>query len=92
MKRADLEKQLSKKVEGRMKHEPSSDRYGGGAALPGDRREQREREKAAGLVPFAVKLPQELVTALQAKARERSLGMNELTAELLAKAMGGGKR
>jgi hypothetical protein len=87
MKKADLEKHLSKKVEGRMKQEASSDRYGAAAGAPGDRREQREREKAAGLVPFAVKLPQELVASLQARSRERGVAMNELAADLLSRAL-----
>ncbi|WP_308600634.1 hypothetical protein [Massilia sp. Dwa41.01b] len=54
-----------------------------------DRREQRERERAAGLVPFAVKLEGELVKQLQALATERGVDMNALTAELLRKGMAG---
>jgi hypothetical protein len=88
MKRADLEKRQSKKIEGRMKHEATPDRYGSAAAAPGDRRDQREREKAAGLVPFAVKLPQDLVSALQNQARARGTGLNELVAELLSRGVG----
>ena len=87
MKKADLEKNLGKKVEGRMRQQGSSDRYGSAAGVPGERREQREREKAAGLVPFAVKLPQDLVTALQALAQERGIAMNDLAAELIDRAL-----
>ena len=92
MKKADLEKHLSKKIEGRMKGEASSDRYGSAAAMPGDRREQREREKAAGLVPFAVKLPQPLVASLQTLAQQRGVAMNELAAELLQRALDEARR
>lgn len=88
MKRADLEKHLGKKIAGRMKHESASDRYGSASAAPGDRRDQRERDKAAGLVPFAVKLPQALVAELQARAQARGMPMNELVAGLLAGALG----
>lgn len=83
MKKADLEKHLGKKIAGRMQHEPHSARYGAESAGVADKREQRERDKAAGLVPFAVKLPQPLVTRLQSLAVERSLTLNDVTAQLL---------
>ena len=83
MKRADLEKQLGKKIAGRMQQEPQTDRYGAASAGVGDKREQRERDKAAGLVPFAVKLPQALVSKLQSLAIERNVSLNDVTAELL---------
>lgn len=86
MKKADLEKHLGKKIAGRMQQEAHSDRYGTASGQIADKREQREREKAAGLVPFAVKLPQELVTNLQALAAERNTTMNDLAAELLGEA------
>jgi len=59
----------------------------GGKVEPADKREQREKDKAAGLVPFAVKLPQELVTSLQALATQREETLNDVTAELLRKGM-----
>jgi len=83
MKKADLEKHLGKKIAGRMRQEPQSDRYGTASGGVADKREQREREKAAGLVAFAVKLPQDLVTRLQALATERGVSLNDVTAELL---------
>jgi hypothetical protein len=89
VKKADLEKHLAKKVEGRMRQQAAPDRYGSAAGMPAERREQRDREKAAGLVPFAVKLPQDLVTALQALARERGIAMNDLAAELIDRALAG---
>lgn len=87
MKKADLEKQLAKKITGRMQQEPHADRYGIASGGVADKRELREREKAAGLVPFAVKLPQPLVTALQAAAQERSVSLSELAADLLRTAL-----
>ena len=83
MKKADLEKLLAKKISGRMMQEAHSDRYGTASGQVGDKREQRERDKAAGLVPFAVKLPQDLVARLQALAVDRGASMNDLTTELL---------
>lgn len=87
MKRTDLEKLQGKKVLGAMKREATSDRYGAASSAHVSKREQREREKAAGLVPFAVKLPQELVTSLQALAAKRGVALNELVDDLLRKAL-----
>ena len=83
MKKAELEKQLGKKISGRMHSEPHSDRYGAASGSVADKREQRERDKAAGLVPFAVKLPQPLVTRLQSLAAERGITLSDLAGELL---------
>ena len=87
MKRTDLEKHQGKKIVGAMKREPTSERYGTSAGAHADRRDQREREKAAGLVPFAVKLPQELVTSMQALAKERGVSLNEVAESLLRKGL-----
>ena len=91
MKKADLEKQLGKKIAGRMQQEPHSDRYGTASGGIADKREQRERDKAAGLVPFAVKLPQDLVAKLQAIAAERGASLNEVAGELLSAGLVPGK-
>jgi hypothetical protein len=91
MKKADLEKQLGKKISGRMQQEPHSDRYGAASGGIADKREQRERDKAAGLVPFAVKLPQDLVAKLQALAVERGTSLNDVTTELLSAGLVPGK-
>ena len=87
MKPSDLQKLKAMKTVGAMKREPTSHRFGAAAGAPGDKREQREREKAAGLVPFAVKLPAELVAELQTLAREKEATLNDVTAELLRKGM-----
>ena len=87
MKKTDLEKVKAMRTMGAMRREPTADRFGAGAGEPGDKREQREKDKAAGLVPYAVKLPQELVAELQTLARTKETSLNELTAELLRKGM-----
>ena len=87
MKKTDLEKLKAMRTVGAMKREPTADRFGASAGVPGDKREQREKDKAAGLVPYAVKLPQELVAELQTLARTKETSLNELTAELLRKGM-----
>lgn len=85
MKKADMEKVKGKKIAGGVGG--PLDRYGKGSAAPMDRREQRSRDREAGLVPFACKLHADLVRELQAAAQSRGLGLNELTAELLRKGL-----
>lgn len=82
MKRTDLEKNLGLKIMGQMKNTGTPGRFGQAAALP-DKKEQRRRDQALGLVPFAVKLDKELVQTLQQHAAERQVPLNTLVDELL---------
>ena len=84
MKKADLEKLKGRKLAGAG---TTPDRFGKGAAAVLDKRDQREREREMGLVPFAVKLHSDLVRELHAAAEKRGKGLNELTAELLRKGL-----
>lgn len=85
MKKTALAKSDAKKLMGKM--------AGAGGASFGkvaevvDKREQRRRDQALGLVPFAVKLNSELVAQLTAQATERGVDMNQLVGELLAQAL-----
>ena len=89
MKRTDLEKLKGLKIDGRMKGAATPGRFAADAgAAATSRREQRERERALGLVPFAVKLDGELVKRVQALAQDRQTGLNEVVAELLRKGLG----
>lgn len=85
MKKTDLAKGEAKKLMGQMGARGA--KFGAGDATPIDRREQRERDRALGLVPFAVKLNGDLVERLQALAKERGVDMNQLVAELLEKGL-----
>ncbi len=87
MKRADLAKSKGKKIDRQMSQAPIPGRFGQGAAVVVDRREQRKRDQALGLVPFAVKLDAGMVKQLHALAQERQAGLNELVAELLKKGL-----
>lgn len=89
MKKTDLEKLKGLKIDSRMKHAGTPGRFGAEAATAVSRREQRERERAQGLVPFAVKLDGELVKRIQALAIDRNAGLNEVVAELLEKGLKG---
>jgi len=88
MKRTDLAKSDAKKLMNQMSAKGAA--FGAAAAaktaVP-DRREQRERERALGLVPFAVKLNGDLVQQLQALSKERGVELNQLVAELLQKGL-----
>jgi undecaprenyl pyrophosphate synthase len=87
MKKTQLEKLKAAQIESQMRRErgliPAS------AAEAVDRKEQRQRDRAAGLVPFAVKLNADLVKRIHALAQQRQLSVNEVTAELLEKGLGG---
>ena len=85
MKRGELEKRQANKLTNQMR--AAGNAYGRAVAPEPDRRVQRDRDRALGLVPFAVKLPRELVKALQEQASNKNVGLNELTAELLKKSL-----
>ena len=87
MKKTDLAKSDAKKIMNQMGARSAS--FGAADAAPADRREQRERDRALGLVPFAVKLNGELVAQLQALARERGVEMNQLVDEVVRKGLAG---
>jgi hypothetical protein len=87
MKKTDLTKHLAKKLAGRMKAAGVPPRYGQAATDVVDKREQRRRDAAAGLVPFACKLPADLAATLRDKSAGHAGGINGLVAELLGKAL-----
>ena len=86
MKRTDLAKRDAEKLINQMGARNAP--FGAAARPPVvDRREQRERERALGLVPFAVKLSGDLVQQLHALSKERGVEMNQLVSELLQKGL-----
>lgn len=86
MKKTDLAKNDAKKLMNQMGAKSATFGAAGKAVAP-DRREQRERDRALGLVPFAVKLNSELVARLQQLSKERETDLNQLVAELLKKGL-----
>ena len=86
MKKTGLAKSDAKKLMGKMVA-PGSTGFGNADTAVVDRREQRKRDQAAGLVPFAVKLNGDLVQQIQALAKERGTDLNETVAEIIAKGL-----
>lgn len=85
MKKTGMAKSDAKKLMGKMTA-PGAAEFGKVAEVV-DRREQRRRDQALGLVPFAVKLNDELVKRLHALATERGQDMNQTVAEVLLKGL-----
>lgn len=87
MKKADLEKLKGTKISNKLNQAGTPGRFAADAHVPIERREQRKRDQAAGLVPFAVKLDGALVKQIQTLAQERGATLNDLVAELLKKGL-----
>ena len=86
MKKTDLAKNDAKKLMGKMVV-PGAATFGSPASPVIDKREQRKRDQALGLVPFAVKLNGDLVKRLHAEAADRGLDLNTVVADVLAKGL-----
>ena len=87
MKKTDLEKLQGLRLKPQPGAAGAAGQFGKGVPALPSRREQREIDRAAGLVPFAVKLNEELVAKLHALAEKREGNLNEVVAELLKKGM-----
>jgi hypothetical protein len=88
VKKTDLEKLKGTKIAGNQKLASIPDRFGKDAGTQPDKREQRRRDAELGLIPFAVKLPSDLVKRLRDRAEADNVSLNELTADLIGKALG----
>jgi hypothetical protein len=87
MKKTDLEKNKAIKIDGKMKSAGVPGRFAQGAADAVDKREQRRLDSAAGLVPFACKLPSALVKRLNERAAGHEGGANAIVAQALEQAL-----
>ncbi|MEC5407655.1 hypothetical protein VOM14_19070 [Paraburkholderia sp. MPAMCS5] len=90
MKKTDLEKNKALKLNNAMK-QATADRFGkASAAAPKlDRREQRKLDQAQGLVAFACKLNDVLVTELKERAATHPDGMTGLLDEVIRRGLAG---
>jgi hypothetical protein len=89
MKRTELEKRKGLAITNAQRQ--AGNRFGLAQATPLERKAQREADRAAGLVPFAVKLPSELVAQVQARAQRDGVPLSELAAALLRAGLAAGK-
>ncbi|MDQ3261912.1 MAG: hypothetical protein M3Q00_14245 [Pseudomonadota bacterium] len=87
MKLADLEKNKGSKIQTKMQQSATPGRFGADANVAVDRREQRRRDQALGLVPFAVKLDSALVKQIHALVSDGGTQLNDVVAELLKKGL-----
>ena len=87
MKLADLEKNKGSKINTKMHKSATPGRFAADANVAVNRREQRKRDQALGLVPFAVKLDGALVKQIHALVSERAAQLNDVVAELLKKGL-----
>jgi len=87
MTKTDLEKNRGIKINGKMGAGGIPDRFGAGAGGGVDKREQRKLDQVAGLIPFACKLPADLVKQVQMQGLAHEGGINGLVAELLGKTL-----
>jgi hypothetical protein len=87
MKKSDIEKNKGLKITGAMKATAVPERFAQGSNTVLSKRERRDRDAAAGLVPFACKLPADLQKRLHERAATHDGGINALVAELLKKGL-----
>ena len=87
-KKFDLVRQLESKLDNQRKAAGVPGRFGQEAAALPDRKTQRKIDAAAGLVPFACKLPATLTQQVRDRAATHAGGLNGLVAELLERGLG----
>ncbi len=80
MKKTDIEKNMAKKLDGRMKSSAVPQRFGQGSA-PKAKAEPGAGPVAAKLVPVSCRLPAELVTRMRERATGVEGGMSALVAQ-----------
>jgi hypothetical protein len=86
MKKTDLAKKLGNKINNRVSNSGAASPFKSTEPVI-DKKEQRKRDQALGLIPFAVKIDEKLVAQINTMALERKIGINELVTELLKKGM-----
>ncbi len=81
MKKTDIEKNLAKKLDGRMKSSAVPQRFGQGSAQPKAKSEASAGPAVAKLVPLSCRLPAELVNRMRDRAVGFEGGMSALVAQ-----------
>jgi hypothetical protein len=84
-KKAELEKRKGLQISNALRQ--GGNPYGPASAAPEDRKARRAAERAAGLVPVALKLPAPMVAQLHERAQAAGRPLPEIVAELLEQAL-----
>ncbi|WP_422017551.1 hypothetical protein [Roseateles sp.] len=87
MKKTDLDRLAGLKLDTALRGQAAPGRFGQAATALPDRKARRKLDAAAGLVPFACKLPAALTEQLRERAASHEGGINALVAELLAQGL-----
>lgn len=83
MKKTDLDKNMGKKLDGRMKGTQSPPRFGPGSAQAVAKRDKAAPDPAVRMVSVACRLPADLATRL----RERATGVEGGVSAIVAQAV-----
>lgn len=89
LKKTDLAKNLGLKITQQMKKAGPPGRFGAASVALPDRREQRKLDQAAGLLPFAVKLHDDLIKQLRDLAQQEGGNLNAVTERLIRAGLAG---
>ena len=85
MKKAELEKRKGLALDNALRRPGTP--YSQSVEAAAERRARRDRDRALGLVPFAVKLPQDLVRQMQEEADKRGEELASLVVDWLRRGM-----
>jgi hypothetical protein len=84
-KKAELEKRKGLQISNALRQ--GGNPYGPASAAPEDRKARRAAERAAGLVPVALKLPEPLLVQLHERAQAAGQPLSEVVTALLEQAL-----
>lgn len=84
MKKTDLEKNLAKKLDGKLKSGSIPQRFGQGSKAVGAKAEAKPKDPAAKLVQLTCKLPAELAQRLRERAVNVEGGVSAILAQAAA--------
>lgn len=84
LKKTDMVKKLAKQLDGKMKTAGVPQRFAQGAAEVAAKREAKQANASAKLVPLACRLPADLLSQVRERSVGHAGGINALVAEALA--------
>lgn len=84
LKKTDMVKNLAKKLDGKMKTTGVPQRFAQGSAEVAAKRDAKQANAGAKLVPVSCRLPAELLSEVRTRAVGHEGGINAVVAEALA--------